>query len=94
MEMKKIFTELVTTLLASMCQNIGYGQDGEGAISDLVQLRVTKNSFDNVDYLPIDLGCRVNCSTPPEVILGEKLQSLYNTWQCSDEECAGLRMVL
>ena len=77
-----------------MCQNIAYGQDGEYAISSLVQLHVTKNSFDNVHYLPVDLGCRINCSTPPEAILGETLQSKYKSWQCEDESCAGITFII
>lgn len=91
MRTKKTFTELSTTLLAGLCYNAAFGEDGAPAKSNLANLQVLKNSFSNVDTLPFTLGCRGgNCTTPSEVVLGEHLQTLYKSWSCeSDEECAG-----
>ncbi len=96
MAVKSDLVSLVDELGRSMCQGINTGEQAVTAESDFVVLRSEKNSFDTVDVNYTHVTCE-NCSSvvqaSAQVLLGQSLKDLYQSWDCNEDGCNGACVV-
>lgn len=95
MAVKSNLVSLVDELGRSMCQGINTGEEAVIAESDIVIIRSEKNNFDNVDVNFTQIACD-NCSSveaSAQLLLGEALKDLYQSWDCDEDGCNGACIV-
>lgn len=96
MSIKSDLVSLVDELGRSMCQGINTGEQAVIAESDIVAIRSEQNNFDNIDVNFTDVACE-NCSSivqaSAQVLLGQSLKDLYQSWDCDEDGCNGACIV-
>lgn len=96
MAVKSDLVSLVDELGRSMCQGINPGEQAVIAESDIVVIRSEKNNFDNIDVNFTRVSCE-NCSSvnlaSAQVLLGQSLKDLYQSWECDEDGCNGACVV-
>ena len=93
MQVKREFTDLINSLLTSMCAKSTFGENASVANTDLSILQSFKYdlSDNGTQDLPISCeSCEAGGLSPGIINLGKELASKYNEWQCtSDYKCNG-----
>lgn len=96
MAVKKILVELVDDLGRGLCQSLSTGEPALVAESHIVVIRSEKNSFDTIDVNFTNVACE-NCSytvqASAQVLLGQSLKDLYESWDCDEDGCNGACVV-
>ena len=89
MKLKTTFTNLTTTLLKAMCQQLAFGQPAVIAKGHLANLQSKKQVFANVTIRAIDLNCGANCTVPTRSVLGSSIEAMYSSYSCGNGNCTG-----
>lgn len=95
MLVKGDLVSLVDELGRSMCQGISTGEEAVIAESNIVVIKSEQNSFDDVDVNFTHIACE-NCSSvqiSAQVLLGQALKDLYQSWDCDQDGCNGACIV-
>ena len=96
MAVKSDLVSLVVELGRSMCQGISTGEQAVIAESGIVVIRSEKNDFDNIEVNFTQVACE-NCSSvvqaSAQVLLGQSLKDLYQSWDCDENGCNGACIV-
>ena len=89
---KTNFVNMVTSLLASMCRTVQFGENATVAKSQLSVLQSYKYDLANTTNGSLDLSCK-NCGkiqNAAMLLFGDDLASKYRSWQCTaDYPCTG-----
>ena len=96
MAVKQKLVGLVDDLGRGLCQSLSTGEPALIAESHIVVIRSKKDSFDNVDVNFTNTACE-NCSyaiqESAQVLLGQSVKDLYESWDCNEDGCNGACVV-
>ena len=96
MTVKQELVAFVDDLGRGLCQSLSTGEPALVAESHIVVIRSEKNSFDTVDVNFTNVACE-NCSyavqASAQVLLGQSLKDLYESWDCNEDGCNGACVV-
>ena len=93
MKVKRDFTGLLNSLLASMCAKSMFGEGAALAFTEISVMQSFKYNLGGTGAMNLSIGKRNWRRTsfiPSMVNLGNELSSKYSDWQCTDEyRCSG-----